>query len=377
MAQSLEQLLLGTFYDLHAHPETAFEEVRTTAQLRAVLEAHGVTVLDTGLQTGMIAEIRGAYPGRTVGLRADIDALPVQEESGLSYASQTPGKMHACGHDFHACAVLGAALMLQEKRAELHGTVKIIFQPAEEVDGGGRIVARLPQLSDCDCFLAGHTYPAFEAGVIGVKEGAVMAAIDRFKLIIHGRGTHAAHPHAGIDPVVIQAALVQSLQTIVSRRVSPFSHSLVSVTHVSAGNTWNVIPETALLEGTVRTLDPEDRRRVETQFRQIVSGIAAAYGATIDVDWTHGSPAVVNDPKLCALARSVAEMRGLTVQEQEDTLGGEDFSQYLLEKPGVFIRIGTGGEHPAHHPAFTVDPAALYPAACYFADLASACLVSE
>lgn len=377
MAQPMEQLLLETFYDLHAHPETAFEEVRTTAQLRTVLEAHGVTVLDTGLQTGLIAEIRGAYPGRTVGLRADIDALPVQEESGLAYASQETGKMHACGHDFHACAVLGAALMLQERRAELRGTVKIIFQPAEEVDGGGRIVARLPQLNDCDCFLAGHTYPAFEAGVIGVKEGAVMAAIDRFKLIIHGRGTHAAHPHAGIDPVVIQAALVQSLQTIVSRTVSPFSHSLVSVTHVSAGNTWNVIPETALLEGTVRTLDPEDRRRVEEQFRQIVSGIAAAYGATIDVEWTHGSPAVVNDPRLCALARTVAEKRGLIVQEQEDTLGGEDFSQYLLDKPGVFIRIGTGGTHPAHHPAFTVDPAALYPAACYFADLASACLVSE
>lgn len=377
MTQPMEQLLLETFYDLHAHPETAFEEVRTTAQLRTVLEAHGVTVLDTGLQTGLIAEIRGAYPGRTVGLRADIDALPVQEESGLAYASQETGKMHACGHDFHACAVLGAALMLQERRAELRGTVKIIFQPAEEVDGGGRIVARLPQLNDCDCFLAGHTYPAFEAGVIGVKEGAVMAAIDRFKLIIHGRGTHAAHPHAGIDPVVIQAALVQSLQTIVSRTVSPFSHSLVSVTHVSAGNTWNVIPETALLEGTVRTLDPEDRRRVEEQFRQIVSGIAAAYGATIDVEWTHGSPAVVNDPKLCALARTVAEKRGLDVREQEDTLGGEDFSQYLLDKPGVFVRIGTGGTHPAHHPAFTVDPAALYPAACYFADLASACLVSE
>lgn len=377
MTQPMEQLLLETFYDLHAHPETAFEEVRTTAQLRTVLEAHGVTVLDTGLQTGLIAEIRGAYPGRTVGLRADIDALPVQEESGLAYASQETGKMHACGHDFHACAVLGAALMLQERRAELRGTVKIIFQPAEEVDGGGRIVARLPQLNDCDCFLAGHTYPAFEAGVIGVKEGAVMAAIDRFKLIIHGRGTHAAHPHAGIDPVVIQAALVQSLQTIVSRTVSPFSHSLVSVTRVSAGNTWNVIPETALLEGTVRTLDPEDRRRVEEQFRQIVSGIAAAYGATIDVEWTHGSPAVVNDPKLCALARTVAEKRGLIVQEQEDTLGGEDFSQYLLNKPGVFVRIGTGGTHPAHHPAFTVDPAALCPAACYFADLASACLVSE
>lgn len=377
MSHPLETLLFDSLCYLHSHPETAFEEKLTTAYLRQVLTDHGIRVLDTGLETGLIARIDGALPGRTIGLRADIDALPVQESSGLPYASVIPGKMHACGHDFHACAVLGAALLLQERRESLHGTVKIIFQPAEEVDGGGRIVARLPELDDCDCFLAGHTYPEFPAGTIGIKEGAVMAAVDRFKLLIHGRGTHAAHPHAGIDPIVIQAALVQSLQTIVSRTMSPFSHSLVSVTHVSAGNTWNVIPQTALLEGTVRTLDPDDRLRVEKQFRQIVSGVAAAYGATIDVDWTHGSPAVINDPALCALGRRVAEQHGLITDRQEDTLGGEDFSQYLLHKPGLFVRIGTGGEHPAHHPGFTVDPAALYPAACYFADLADACLATE
>ena len=374
MSNILQQQLLESFKYLHSHPETAFEEELTTAHIRSVLERHGVRILETGLKTGLIARIDGALPGRTVGLRADIDALPVQENSGLAYASVIPGKMHACGHDFHACSVLGAALLLHERRDSLRGTVKVIFQPAEEVDGGGRIVARLPELEDCDCFLAGHTYPGFPAGVIGVKEGPVMAAVDRFRLVIHGRGTHAAHPHAGIDPIVAQAALVQSLQTIVSRRLSPFSHSLVSITHVEAGNTWNVIPESALLEGTVRTLDPADRQRVEQQFRQIVSGVAAAYDTPIDVEWTSGSPAVINDPALCALAREVAGKCGLTADCQEDTLGGEDFSQYLMDQPGVFVRIGTGGQRPAHHPGFTVDPAALYPAARYFAALARACL---
>lgn len=377
MPHDLEALLLDSFRYLHRHPETAFEETLTTAHLRSVLEANGVTVLDTDMKTGLIAQISGTHPGRTVGLRADIDALPVQEDSGLAYSSVIPGRMHACGHDFHACTMLGAALLLNERRSQMHGTVKVVFQPAEETDNGGIIMAKLPQLQDCECFLAGHTYPAFPAGVIGVKEGAVMAAVDRFKLIIHGRGTHAAHPHAGIDPVVIQAALVQSLQTIVSRTMSPFSHSLVSITHVSAGNTWNVIPQTALLEGTIRTLDPDDRIRVEKQFRQIVEGITAAYGATVDIDWTHGSPAVINDPALCDLARRVALKQGLTVREQEDTLGGEDFSEYLTGRPGIFVRIGTGGDYPAHHPAFTVDPAALYPAARFFADLASTCLAAE
>ncbi|MBQ8653991.1 MAG: amidohydrolase [Clostridia bacterium] len=369
-----ESMLLETLRFLHSHPETAFEEHETTAHLRAALEEAGIAVHPCGLDTGLIAQIDGALPGPTVGLRADIDALPIQEDSGLACSSVIPGRMHACGHDFHAAAVLGAALMLHAQRDTLPGRVMVIFQPAEEVDGGGRIVARHPLLHECKCFLAGHTYPGFPAGTVGVREGAVMAAVDRFRLVIRGVGVHAAHPHAGIDPIVVQAALVQSLQTIVSRTMSPFSHSLVSVTHVEAGNTWNVIPSTAMLEGTVRTLDPADRERVEKQFCQIVSGVGAAYGTPIDIEWTRGSPAVINDPALCELARSTALAQGLTVDRQDDTLGGEDFSQYLMDKPGVFVRIGTGGQRPAHHPGFTVDPAALYPAARYFAALARACL---
>ena len=376
MQETLSRQLMESFRYLHSHPETAFEENLTTAHIRSVLESAGIAILDCGMPTGLVARIDGARPGRTIGLRADIDALPIQEESGLDYASVIPGKMHACGHDFHAAAALGAALLLHERREEISGSVKVIFQPAEEVDGGAGRVVNTGVTDDCTCFLAAHTYPGFPAGTVGIKEGPVMAAVDRFALTIRGRGCHAAQPHKGVDPIVVQAALIQALQTIVSRTLSPFSHSLVSVTHVSAGNTWNVIPETALIEGTVRTLDPEDRLRVEKQFRQIVQGVCEAYGASAEIDWQPGSPAVINDSRLCALARRVALADGLKVDRQEDTLGGEDFSVYLQDKPGVFVRIGTGGDYPAHHPRFTVDPAALYPAACYLADLAQACLAA-
>ncbi|MGN1020980.1 MAG: amidohydrolase [Aristaeellaceae bacterium] len=376
MQDTLSRQVMESFHYLHSHPETAFEETLATAHIRSVLEEAGIAILDTGMPTGLVARIDGAHPGRTIGLRADIDALPIQEESGLDYASVIPGRMHACGHDFHAAAALGAALLLHARREELSGSVKVIFQPAEEVDGGAVRVIATGALDDCTCFLGAHTYPGFPAGTVGIKEGPVMAAVDRFALTIRGRGCHAAHPNEGVDPVVVQAALIQALQTIVSRTLSPFSSSLVSVTHVSAGNTWNVIPETALLEGTVRTVDPEDRARVEKQFRQIVRSVCDAWGATAEIDWQAGSPAVLNDSRLCALARRVALANGLKVDRQEDSLGGEDFSEYLRDKPGVFVRIGSGGEYPAHHPRFTVDPEALYPAACYLADLAQACLAA-
>lgn len=370
--------LRALFEALHRHPEIGFEEHETTALLRDALTRHDITILDSGLTTGLIAQVEGQAPGPVIGLRADIDGLPVGEESGLPYASCHAGRMHACGHDFHAACMAGAAMLLKAWAAEWRGTVRIIFQPAEEIDAGARQVLATGLTADCRCFLAGHTYPGFPAGTVGVKEGPVMAAVDRFRVLLRGKGCHAAHPHKGIDPVVAMAALVQSLQTIVSRRLDPFSTSLCSITHAEAGNTWNVIPETALVEGTIRTLDQGDRARAEAQFRQIVAGIAAAYGVSAEIDWRHGSPALCNDSRLCALARRVARERGLTVERQEDTLGGEDFSCYLENGvPGLFVRIGTGGDYPSHHPKFTVNPEALAPAADYFAALAQACLQAE
>ena len=357
---------------LHRHPELAFEEAGATARVRELLIQAGLAVQDGGLPTGLIAQVEGALPGPTVALRCDMDALPIQEQTGLPYASETPGCMHACGHDFHTAVMTGAALRLQDMRNEIHGRVKILFQPAEEVATGAQRMIDTG-LTDADCYIGIHSYPAEEPGWLGIKEGPVMAAIDRFQVTLTGRGCHGAQPHKGTDPIPALAALVSALQTIVSRNADPFAPCLLSVTHVESGSTWNVIPETALLEGTVRTLSAEDRAMMRRRFHEVTEGTAAAYGVKAAIEWFSGPPAVVNDAALCRLAREVALRCGYRVGHQEDTLGGEDFSLYLDKAPGIFIRVGTGGGYPGHHPRFSVNPAAIAPAADYFAQLAIAC----
>lgn len=370
----MESKLLELLRWLHQHPETGLEEHMTTRHLRQMLDDHGIEVLESGLPTGLIAVIRGAGPGRTVGLRADIDALPIQEDPSHPYPSLHPGKMHACGHDFHAASVMGAALMLQEMRHDWNGTVKVVFQPAEEIDRGGEMVLQTGLVDDCEVFLAGHTYAGYPAGRIGISEGLVMAAVDRFRVTLTGRGVHAAHPQKGVDPIPALAALVSSLQTIVSRSLDPFAPRLLSVTHMTAGNTWNIIPETAMMEGTVRTMEAADRQTVRRRFREIVEGTAAAFGVQAEIDWHEGAPAVQNDAALCELARRIAPQCGLTPDRQANTLGAEDFSRYGQGRPALLVRFGTGGEYPAHHPGFSVDEAALMPAAAFFREMALALL---
>ena len=362
--------LIAFFEDLHRHPELALEEERTTALLRNALEEAGIAVYPSGLPTGLIAVIEGTAPGRVIGLRADMDALPVQEESGLPYASEIPGKMHACGHDFHAACMLGAALLLKERENELRGTVKIVFQPAEEISGGGHVIAPQEILQDVEEFYAGHTYPAFPAGTLGVKPGPVMAAPDAFTIRIHGKGAHAGDPHQGVDPIPAAAAIVLSAQTIISRAKNAFEPAVLSFAHFQAGTTWNIIPEEALLEGTVRTLNQELRKSIRTRLNALTESIALAHGCTADIQWMIGPDPVINDERLCREAAKVAQELGFTVKQQDDTMIGEDFSEYLKICPGVFIRVGTGGQYTNHHPRFTVDPAALWPAAHFFAELA-------
>lgn len=365
-----EQKLIEFFRDLHAHPELGNEEFRTTERVRAALRAHGIETLDTGLATGALAVIGGGRPGRTIGLRCDMDALPVQEESGLPYASETPGVMHACGHDFHTAVMLGAALLLKEREAELSGKVYVVFQPAEELASGGKAMAATHLTDDAEEFFSVHTYPGFPAGTLGIKEGPVMAAPDRFSLTIRGVGAHAAQPHKGVDPIPAAAAFVLAAQSIVSRSIDPFEPVVVSVAHVRAGNTWNVVPETAFVEGTVRSLRPGPRAQIRDALGRMAAATAAAHGCTADFAWDEGPDPVVNDPELCRAARELARELGFNTALQEDTMGGEDFSEYTRNCPGAFIRVGTGGGYPNHHPKFTADPAALCPAARYFAELA-------
>lgn len=358
------------FKTIHRHPELGFEEFETTALIRRVLTENGIELLPWPLQTGALAVIRGSHPGPVIAIRADIDALPVQEESGLSYASVIPGKMHACGHDFHTAMLLAIAVLLQERREELAGTVKLVFQPNEEHAAGAREVEKTGVLKDVSLLLAGHTYADETCGWLGIKAGPVMAAVDSFSVTLKGLSAHAAAPHRSVDPIPAICELTLALQTLISRRVDPFAHALLTVAHVQAGNTWNVIPETAMLEGTVRTTDKESRDLIRQAFRQVTEGIAAAHGLQPEIEWIEGPPAVINDEHLAAQAGSLAEELGFRTGLPENTMGGEDFSFLAPDKPRLFVRVGTCGNRPAHHPSFTADPEALLPAAGFFAELA-------
>jgi amidohydrolase len=365
----LEQKLTDFFEELHSHPELSYEEYETTERIKRELHAAGIEILQTPLKTGVVAIIRGAQPGKTYGLRCDIDALPIMEETELPYKSEIPGKMHACGHDFHTAAVLGTALLLQERKEKLHGNVKILFQPAEESSHGAETVLQTGILSDVEAIFGLHTAAYLPVGTLGIRAGSVMAAVDRFELNITGTGCHGGHPDEGVDTILVAASVIQALQSIVGRNLNPFHTGVVSVTRIHGGNTWNVIPDKVELEGTVRSMDKEDRVFIERRMRGIAENIAAAYGAKAELLWYPGPPATVNEETWSAFAEDVAKECGYEVVPQRNSTGGEDFAFYLEKIPGCFINVGTGVGYPNHHPQFYADEAALAPAAEYFARL--------
>ena len=365
----MERKLIETFQWLHRHPELALKERKTTDYLREVLLDHGVRLLDVKLETGLIAAI-GTGKGPTIALRSDIDALPIQEQTTLPYASESAGIMHACGHDFHAACMLGAALLLKEREDGLPGTVKVIFQPGEEINRGADLIVATGLLNDVRLFLTGHTYPWFPAGTIGIRPGPVMASADRFSVRIRGKGCHAANPDRGIDPIPALGAIISAFQTVVSRRINPFDGAVVSITHVEAGNTWNVTPETAFLEGTVRAMTEAVRDDIHQSLEQMAASTAKAYGCEAEFEYERGPAPVLNDAGVCERAASAARELGLKVDVNPPSMIAEDFSAYLRLSPGALFRIGTGGGFDNHHPSFTADPSALLPAARFFATLA-------
>ena len=255
--KALEQKLTGFFEELHMHPELSYEEYETTERIKRELAAAGIEILQIPLKTGVTAIVRGAKPGKTYGLRCDIDALPIAEETDLPYKSKTPGKMHACGHDFHTAAVFGAALLLQERKEELQGTVKILFQPAEESSHGAETVLETGVFSDVTAIFGLHTAAYLPVGTLGIRAGSVMAAVDRFELNITGTGCHGGHPDEGVDTILVAASVIQAFQSIVGRNLNPFHTGVVSVTRINGGNTWNVIPDKVELEGTVRSMEKD------------------------------------------------------------------------------------------------------------------------
>lgn len=367
--KALEQKLTGFFEELHMHPELSYEEYETTERIKRELAAAGIEILQIPLKTGVAAIVRGAKPGKTYGLRCDIDALPIAEETDLPYKSKTPGKMHACGHDFHTAAVFGAALLLQERKEELQGTVKILFQPAEESSHGAETVLETGVLSDVTAIFGLHTAAYLPVGTLGIRAGSVMAAVDRFELNITGTGCHGGHPDEGVDTILVAASVIQAFQSIVGRNLNPFHTGVVSVTRINGGNTWNVIPDKVELEGTVRSMEKDDRIFIERRMREIAEHTAAAYGANAELLWYPGPPATVNEKAWSAFAQKVAEERGFEVVPQRNSTGGEDFAFYLEKIPGCFINVGTGVGYPNHHPKFYADEAALTPAAEYLEKL--------
>ena len=367
--KALEQKLTGFFEELHMHPELSYEEYETTERIKRELAAAGIEILQIPLKTGVTAIVRGAKPGKTYGLRCDIDALPIEEETDLPYKSKTPGKMHACGHDFHTSALLGAALLLQERKEELQGTVKILFQPAEESSHGAETVLETGVLSDVTAIFGLHTAAYLPVGTLGIRAGSVMAAVDRFELNITGTGCHGGHPDEGVDTILVAASVIQAFQSIVGRNLNPFHTGVVSVTRINGGNTWNVIPDKVELEGTVRSMEKDDRIFIERRMREIAEHTAAAYGANAELLWYPGPPATVNEKAWSAFAQKVAEESGFEVVPQRNSTGGEDFAFYLEKIPGCFINVGTGVGYPNHHPKFYADEAALTPAAEYLEKL--------
>ena len=367
--KALEQKLTGFFEEFHMHPELSYEEYETTERIKRELAAAGIEILQIPLKTGVTAIVRGAKPGKTYGLRCDIDALPIAEETDLPYKSKTPGKMHACGHDFHAAAVFGAALLLQERKEELQGNVKILFQPAEESSHGAETVLETGVFSDVTAIFGLHTAAYLPVGTLGIRAGSVMAAVDRFELNITGTGCHGGHPDEGVDTILVAASVIQAFQSIVGRNLNPFHTGVVSVTRINGGNTWNVIPDKVELEGTVRSMEKDDRIFIEKRMREIAEHTAAAYGANAELLWYPGPPATVNEKAWSAFAQKVAEESGFEVVPQRNSTGGEDFAFYLEKIPGCFINVGTGVGYPNHHPKFYADEAALTPAAEYLEKL--------
>lgn len=368
--QALNEKVIGIRRHLHQHPELSNEEFETTKYIISLLEQAGITIIDYGLTTGVIAEIGGLQEGPVVALRADIDALPIQEETGLPYASLHPGKSHACGHDFHTAALMGAAYQLKQQEPYLKGKVRLLFQPAEEKAKGAQQIIASGALEDVRAVIGMHNKPDLPVGTIGITEGPLMAAADGFVVEVRGAGSHAAVPEAGTDPIVAASHIVTALQSIVSRNVSALQSAVVSVTKLHSGNSWNIIPETAVLEGTIRTFEEAVRSKVLERFGQVAAGVAAALGAEAAVRWLGGPPPVNNDAGLARLGEETAATLGFDYVKPSPSPAGEDFAFYQRVVPGLFVFVGTAGSREWHHPAFNLDEAALPVGAAFFAGLA-------
>jgi hippurate hydrolase len=368
---------------LHAHPELLYDLDQTSAFVSERLREFGCDEVRTGIgRSGVVGVIKGrkGATGRTIGLRADMDALPIVETTNLPYRSTVPGRMHACGHDGHTAILLGTARYLAATR-DFAGTAVVIFQPAEEGGGGAKAMLDdgLMDTFAIDEVYALHNAPKLPLGDISIRTGAAMASADFFVVKLEGKGGHAAFPHNCIDVVVAGAQIVTALQTIVSRSVDPLESGVVSVARFTAGNTDNILPQSAELEGTVRTLSPAVRDLVERRFREIVAGIAAASGVKFTIDYRRNYPVTVNPAKQAEFAAGVARDAvgaDKVKTDEPPVMGAEDFSYMLEARPGAFVWLGNGDTAGLHHPEYDFNDAALPYGMAYFARIVETALAA-
>ncbi len=359
--------------DLHEHPELAFEEVRTSGIVAQRLRTLGLEVQTNVAKTGVVALLRGASkPGaqtiKTIAIRADMDALPIHELNEIDYRSTIDGKMHACGHDGHTSIALAVADILSKRRAELPGNVKFIFQPAEETIGGAEPMVKEGAMEGVDGVIGLHLISDYPIGRVGVRVGAVFASADRFVLTVRGKGGHAAMPEMSVDPIVISAYIITALQTLISRETSPFSPAVITIGVVKAGTAFNIIPETAELQGTMRAFSKEHREKLIRRISEVASGVASVMGATCAVKVFDGCPPCTNDSAMTEVVQNAAvESVGADKVDNGEvvmTTGSDDMAYFLNAVPGCYFIVGAknaekGANYPHHHPRFNVDEDAM------------------
>jgi hippurate hydrolase len=379
----LHDEITGWRRDLHAHPELLYEVHRTAASVAEKLKAFGCDEVATGIgRTGVVGVIRGSRPsadtGRVIGLRADMDALPIEEATNAPYKSTNPGKMHACGHDGHTAMLLGAAKYLAETR-NFAGTAVLIFQPAEEGGAGAKAMIDdgLLDRFGIEEVYGMHNYPGMPVGKFSIRPGAQMAAADSVAIDIEGLGGHAARPHRGVDPVLVGAQIINQIQSIVARSVDPLEAAVVSICMFQAGTAENVIPQTARLRGTARSLTPQVQNLLEARLRAVVEGTARAHGATAKLTYTRGYPVTRNHEQQTAFAASVASQ--VVGDERVNVnmppvMGAEDFSFMLEARPGAFIFVGNGDSAGLHHPAYDFNDEAIPVGTSYWVRLVETAL---
>jgi len=360
----MKDWLIETRRTLHMNPELGFEEVETAKLVAGYLEKFGLQVKTGMAKTGVIGLLKGGKPGKTVAIRADMDALPIEEANQVPYRSKVKGKMHACGHDGHVTILLGVARLFSSMRNQVQGNIKWIFQPAEEGGGGGRVLTEEGVLENpkVDAIFGAHLFPDLKIGKVGIHEKEGLAATDRFVIKMIGRGAHGAYPHLSRDPILAAGHLITQIHSIVSRNINPLDSAVVTIGKVSGGTAFNIIPDETEILGTVRSLNQKVREELKSRMEQLTQGVAKSFGVDYDFDFQYGYPALINDPEMSRLV-AAACAKGIGKENVEfirPSMGGEDFAYYLEKVPGSFFRLGCRNEakgivNPFHSSRFDID----------------------